>query len=95
MTRENAIEILLGNRDVFKSINFGSTYSINTALDMAIEALKQKPCDDCISREEAIESVKGMCGVISPLSDDVILISKEGAITELNMLPPVQPESEG
>lgn len=91
MTREKAIEILIGNRYVFKSINFGSTYSINTALDMAIDALKQEPCKDCISRQAAIESVKGMCGVISPLSDHVILISKAGAIAELNMLEPVTP----
>lgn len=44
---------------------------------------------DCISRQEAIDALKGMCGVISPWSDDVILISKYGAIAELNMLEEV------
>lgn len=59
------------------------------------EAIEQEPCNDCISRQAAIDAVKNMCGVVSPLSDHVILISKVGAITELNMLPPAQPESEG
>lgn len=31
---------------------------LSDALDMAIEALKQQPCDDCISRETVLEIIE-------------------------------------
>ena len=31
---------------------------LNEALDMAVEALKQEPCEDCISREALLTSLE-------------------------------------
>lgn len=42
MTREEAIEIIENNSYVFNPLDFDRTTMINTALDMAIEALKQE-----------------------------------------------------
>ena len=55
MTNEQAIDIMskvtfyweLGEQTLTQN-------QINEALDMAIEALEQEPCEDCISREEAL-----------------------------------------
>lgn len=45
MTREEAIEIIENNSYVFYPLDFDRTTMINTALDMAIEALKQEPSE--------------------------------------------------
>ena len=48
MTREEAINQLKINKD-------DGTIIDDEALDMAIEALKQEPCEDAISREEVLK----------------------------------------
>jgi DNA-directed RNA polymerase subunit RPC12/RpoP len=50
MTREEAIAF-------FKDMN-ECTYENLKAVEMAIKALEQQPCDDCISRQAAIETAK-------------------------------------
>ncbi len=47
--------------------------------------------DDLISRQAAIEAVRNMWGIVSPISDDVLLIDKAQAETELMMLPTAEP----
>ena len=49
MTREEAIKILMREDSVEISND-----EVLEAYTMAIEALKQEPCDDCISREEVL-----------------------------------------
>ena len=53
MTREEAIRELNTFKIVAKS-ELGET-----ALDMAIKALEQQPCEDTISRQSAIEALQG------------------------------------
>lgn len=52
MTRENAIDILRCQKD-------GNAVE---ALEMAIKALEQEPCEDCISREEVMNCVDNRGG---------------------------------
>ena len=47
--------------------------------------------DDLISRQAAIEAVRNMWGIVSPISDDILLIDKAQAETELMMLPTAEP----
>ena len=65
MTNKEAKEIIESECYVFNPLNLDRTTKINTALDMAIKALEQKPCEDAISREAVKElfqegSVMGM-----------------------------------
>lgn len=79
MTREEAIEII---KDY--DVN-GCGYchqggdEIEEAFDMAIEALSAEPCEDCISRKEAINAIKRT-------------VSTE-QIKALKRLPSIQPKS--
>ena len=63
---EEAIELLKEKR---MEINYqvNGTTQFSKALDMAIKALEQQPCDDCISRKDALkvieEQKKGFYGV--------------------------------
>lgn len=57
MTREEAIEILKNECYVFNPMNFDRTTLINTALDMAIKALEQEPCDDAVSRNAIDQNI--------------------------------------
>ena len=77
MTKERAIEIL--TKDVI-----GTVKQIHEAVYMAVEALEQKPCEDAISRQAAIDYINR---AIPEWSED-----KETAIDCLQNTPPVQPE---
>lgn len=57
MTREEAINILYGMRADNFNLNDLYTKDKYDALGMAIKALEQEPCKDCISRTEAIKSI--------------------------------------
>lgn len=50
MTREEAIKLLV---NATYSDEFQGNEDLTTALHMAIKALEQEPCEDCISREQA------------------------------------------
>ena len=58
MTKEEAKEIIESECYVFNPLNFDRTTRINTALDVAVEALEQEPCEDCISRTNALRVAK-------------------------------------
>ena len=52
MTREEAINIIKSERYVFNPLNFDKSTKVNTALDMAIQALEKQDriaqvLDDC------------------------------------------------
>ena len=57
MNRQEAIEILEEVKNLDDSIyQYISAY--NEALDMAIKALEQEPCDDCVSRSAVMQIVE-------------------------------------
>lgn len=51
MTREEAIEVI---KDIYNYTKW-DTYTTNEARTMAIKALEQQPCEDCISRDMALK----------------------------------------
>ena len=79
MTREEA-KLHLGYLKDFK------TPAQVEALDMAIKALEQEPCDDCVSREAVIELVKKGEYDITGKTDNEMFLE------EVNKLPSVQPK---
>lgn len=83
MTREEAIRCL----DVYSSTN-GSGLCTDKqhyeAKQMAIKALEQEPCDDCISRQAVLD-----CLTVTKLKQfDFVLRARE----EIKKLPPVNPQ---
>ena len=63
MTREEAIRMLKYNSNVIhKTINGETDPNEVEALDMAIKALEQEPCEDCISREAVNDGFKKYVG---------------------------------
>ena len=58
MTNEEIITRLNGMKDYYNDRRepyyVGFDYVDNEAIDMAIKALEQQPCEDCISRAEAL-----------------------------------------
>ena len=91
MTREEALKILKETDrvgvNIIKANNEESCeYNAKSyeALDMAIKALWQEPCENAISREAAIDIVKHECGEWKGLSKEIV--------KQFNGLPPVQPK---
>lgn len=78
MTREEAIEVLqassIKQMSLTKIIVNGKALSVKTALEMAIKALKQEPCEDAISRDAVKELIK--CGESTDTYDDVEQVCK-------------------
>lgn len=66
MTREEAIEVLLQHSEHWQRLLTENICAKEEgsqtieALDMAIKALKQKPCDDAVSRRELLEPYRIM-----------------------------------
>ena len=86
MTREEAI-IILGNIP----INGDECYSIaeyQEAKTMAIEALKQEPNEDCISREHALEPYK-----ILEDTDTLSVYTIRQNLAELPSVTPQEPKT--
>ena len=77
MTVEKAIEILSDVGDINRCCAEDAE-----ALDMAIKALEQQPCEDCISRQEAISAIQDEYYAHAVGIDIVDIIAH---------LPPVQP----
>ena len=57
MTREEAIENLQRLQNLLSNDPYINTQTIITTCNVAIEALKQEPCDDAISRQAAIDAL--------------------------------------
>ena len=87
MTREEAID-LLDNLIGMVEDNHNSDY--DTALQMGIKALEQEPCDDCISRDMALEKMADY--VASGYADSAKDFEEYSRI--ICQLPPVTPKSE-
>lgn len=87
MTREEAIEVIKAECYIGNLLDLDGTVTVNTALDMAIKALEQQPCEDCISRKQAIIETYGF---IRETGIDEAPFEYVGTI--LRNLPSVTPE---
>ena len=76
MTREEAIAVL-NMVEAHGSLAIG-------AKDMAIKALEQKPCEDCVSRQAVLEKINDWWGITSTSGEPTLC----DCIREL---PPVTP----
>lgn len=61
------------------------------AIDYAINSLAQKPCDDCISREDALNKINALIAEYIPLMPVGWTLPLNIAKT-INELPPVTPQ---
>lgn len=86
MTNEEAIEIL-NNWSPWQDI--GDYDRFRDALDIAIQALEQQPCEDCISRQTAIDAIKKIHPVDTEY--DCTLYDKIDVMYMLEDLPSVTP----
>ena len=61
MTKEEAIDQLTRAKKVFEDSTKREPHPTIKALDMAIEVLSKKPCEDCISRQAVLYKIKEVC----------------------------------
>lgn len=85
MTRESAIKQL--KRMKMDMSHTGDEYN---AIMVAIKALEQEPCDDAISRADAIKAVTTMCEEYTP-TKSTYHPHIDFVVEELNKLPPITP----
>ena len=74
MTNEEAIDTLF-----YFKMHFAKSDICREHFDMAIKALEQQPCEDCISREQAVYVASGYC-------------APQNIADELRKLPSVTPQ---
>ena len=55
MTREEARSVIKSECYIFDPFNLDRSTMVNAALDMAIKALEQEPCEDVISRQAVLD----------------------------------------
>lgn len=75
------------NRDCKKCDLLLPTEDVLTAYDMAIKALEQQPCDDCISRQAVDELSKELVHIVRDKADFLCNFWER-----LQKLPPVTPQ---
>lgn len=91
MTRGEAIKIIKECKEKGFKHTFYTLNEYYTALDMAITALEQEPCEDAISRQAALDLIKGFIadatshGISPRLDPDYVM---DG----IKALPPVNPQ---
>ena len=97
MTREEAIARIREHMIIHKMGEPRAIY-ISEALDMAIKALEQEPCEDAISRQKAIDAIDALyldgdsSASYRASSEGDALIGRYQAITALDDLPPIVPQ---
>ena len=84
MTREEAID-LLDNLNGMIEDSRNSDY--DTAFKMAIKALEQEPCDDCVRRKEVLDVLKDKWNMFSDAND-----AMQESIDTIEALKPVTPK---
>jgi len=84
MTREEAIE-LLDNLNGMIEDSRNSDY--DTAFKMAIKALEQEPCDDCVRRREVLDVLKDKWNMFSDAND-----AMQESINAIKALKSVTPQ---
>ena len=98
MTREEAINIMKVIVHMLEEKY--DTDRVEDAVDMAIEALSAEPCEDCISRAEAIKAIEEYGSVwmeyteemsIHQIAERALKASKQSMYKILHDLPSIQP----
>jgi hypothetical protein len=82
---EEAIEIIKTNCYFNNPLDFDNSIKINRALDMAIKALEEQPCEDCISRQAVLD----IFDEVHPMD-----YNTQAYITNIQNLPSVTPRAE-
>lgn len=98
MTREEAITILQKIKPTpCRADGKSTTHTLATiALDMAIKALEQEPCEDCISRQAVNKLVDELARAISDEKCHIQRGRNYGRIIrDILELPSVEPEQKG
>ena len=90
MTREEAkkwLNKLYARADITDEYgDMEDTQPYEEAVDMAIQALEQEPCEDCISRANALKAINKM-----DIPEDMSVFEIKSHIgVEIGTLPPVQ-----
>ena len=84
MTREEAIEIIKRENNLDKDVwNIFPEY--RESLELAIEVLNQKPCEDCISRQAVLDCQRF---IYDETGEELEVIHAESVLN----LPPVKPQ---
>lgn len=86
MTREEAIKMLKGKMDGHTD----TSYEWAETVRMAIKALEQEPCDDCVSRQAAIDGADAIIARDTSGNNDVVKAMTAWKIY-VEGLPPVIP----
>ena len=68
MTREEAIARIKDHKIIHKMDELRAIH-ISEALDMAIKALEQEPCEDCISRQAVLDIFAEKADTTRPYSE--------------------------
>ena len=84
MTREEAILCIKGIKNLGHDM-FTEQKDFQECLDMAIKAIEQEPCDDCVSRQAVLKIVNGGGG-----SHELYVVF-ERLTREVKALPPATP----
>ena len=94
MTNEEARYTLKSLKDYYNDKNednyIGFDNEDNEALDLAIKALEQQPCDDCISREAVKEMLTAEWTKYMPMELDMSL---SFVLEKISELPSVTPKA--
>lgn len=89
MTREEAIANLKMIGVAFvEPITKEQGKLIDDTFDMAIKALEQEPCEDCISRQAVVDALSHMCSE----DENEITVSRANVCAMLKYLPSAQTE---
>lgn len=79
MTDEKAIEVLIKNRMI-------GSFELTQAMSVAVKKLKQKPCEDAISRQAVLEYIEGSEAELGHSTENELVCQY------IKELPPVQPK---
>lgn len=94
MTNEEAIEILNGIAPMPRRCDGKSTTHllVMEALEMAIKALEQQPCEDCISRRALLDNLEKPMNWTDSDAELQEQRDYEGFVELVKSMPSVQPQ---
>lgn len=90
MTNEEAIKWLNVEASYIEA-DVGNGKEILEAYDIAIEALEQKPCEDCISRQAVID-LKTIAPIAPVMNGEAVHYEEVVFVRDLKELPSVTPQ---
>lgn len=87
MSNEEAIKWLNVERQLIVEVPQDNSKELKEAYDMAIKALEQEPCDDCISRQEVLDYIEGSGAELGHDSENELVRQ------DIKALPSVTPQT--